>query len=176
MLLVTRLSDLDPILSGISILGSRTAGSIHHTTSAWTVFSPRQPPGADHHDSWHSDKIEHRMVAMRINLSPAHSCGGVLQLRDSKSKEILCEMPNIGYGDALLFRIANHVQHAAGQSYLRYRYSVWLLPSPCSLSSTLMVFSAFQPRNSKSCETTRDPLCMAFSRSGWILSLEDGRR
>lgn len=71
----------------------------------------RMVPGAGHHDSWHSDTIEHRLIGMSLNLSTAVYAGGVFQLRDSRTKQILCELPNTGSGDAILFRIADWLQH-----------------------------------------------------------------
>jgi hypothetical protein len=71
----------------------------------------RMVPGSGHHDSWHSDTIEHRLIGMSLNLSTAVYAGGVFQLRDSRTKQLLCELPNIRSGDAILFRIAGWLQH-----------------------------------------------------------------
>jgi hypothetical protein len=71
----------------------------------------RMASGMGHYDSWHSDYIDHRMIGMSVNLSPQTYSGGVFQLRDRGSEAILTEAPNTGAGDAILFRIARHVEH-----------------------------------------------------------------
>jgi hypothetical protein len=71
----------------------------------------RMTPGYGHHDAWHSDVGEHRLVAMSINLSRVPYQGGVLQIRHRNSSRILREVPNTGFGDAILFRIAADLEH-----------------------------------------------------------------
>ena len=71
----------------------------------------RMIPGSGHYDSWHSDMIGHRMIGMSINLSPEPYSGGVFQLRERDSEQILYEVANTGLGDAILFRLADHLQH-----------------------------------------------------------------
>ena len=64
-----------------------------------------------HHDSWHDDLGEDRLVGMSINLSSEPYAGGVLQLRDRVSGEIVSEVANDGCGDAVVFRLSNGLQH-----------------------------------------------------------------
>jgi hypothetical protein len=71
----------------------------------------RLAPGPDHHDSWHDDMVDHRLVAMSINLTGKPYGGGILQIRDRENGRILHEAKNHGLGDALLFRLAPHLQH-----------------------------------------------------------------
>lgn len=71
----------------------------------------RMMPGPDHEDSWHEDLKDTRMVAMSINLTPARYAGGVLEIRDRQSKEVLHRAVHAGTGDALLFRISRQLQH-----------------------------------------------------------------
>jgi hypothetical protein len=71
----------------------------------------RMMPGSGHYDSWHADTEEHRVIAMSINLSHGLYEGGLLQLRESRSKKILSEAANCGPGDAILFRIAHQLEH-----------------------------------------------------------------
>ena len=71
----------------------------------------RMVPGAGHYDSWHSDADGHRMIGMSVNLSPHMYTGGVFQLRERRATEIVTEAVNTGAGDAILFRIADHVVH-----------------------------------------------------------------
>jgi hypothetical protein len=71
----------------------------------------RVAAGNRHHDSWHNDIGEHRLVGMSINLSRDAYSGGVLQIRDRTSGEIVGEAPNVGSGDAIVFRLSEHLQH-----------------------------------------------------------------
>lgn len=71
----------------------------------------RVTPGGGHHDAWHSDCGDHRLVSMSVNLSTAAYVGGTLQMRARGSSEILCEAPNTGFGDAILFRITDELEH-----------------------------------------------------------------
>lgn len=69
-------------------------------------------PSSDHYDSWHSDAGADRMVAMSLNLSPEAYTGGVLQIRDVRSPEVIHEAPNVGRGDAVIFRVGDdQLQH-----------------------------------------------------------------
>ena len=71
----------------------------------------RMMPGPEHQDSWHEDLKDNRMVAMSINLTPARYSGGVLEIRDRHSKEVLHTTAHVATGDALLFRISRQLQH-----------------------------------------------------------------
>ena len=64
-----------------------------------------------HHDSWHNDMGEHRLVGMSINLSRELYSGGRLQIRDHLSGEIVTEVANPGLGDAVIFRLSDRFQH-----------------------------------------------------------------
>lgn len=71
-------------------------------------------PAADHFDPWPADigiTKEDRLVGMSINLSPRPYQGGVFRLRDESTGEILCELSNIGPGDAIFFRISRALKH-----------------------------------------------------------------
>ena len=68
-------------------------------------------PGSGHHDSWHNDIGEHRLVGMSINLSRELYSGGRLQIRDHVSGEIVSEVANAGIGDAVIFRLSDRFQH-----------------------------------------------------------------
>ncbi len=71
----------------------------------------RVTPGCEHHDAWHSDAGNHRLVSMSINLSASPYVGGTLQMRTRESRKIVCEAPNTGFGDAILFRITTGLDH-----------------------------------------------------------------
>jgi hypothetical protein len=64
-----------------------------------------------HHDSWHSDVADNRMIAMSVNLSPEHYEGGVLQIRERDSEEILHQEPAPDPGDAIIFRLDESLRH-----------------------------------------------------------------
>jgi 2OG-Fe(II) oxygenase superfamily len=71
----------------------------------------RMLPGGCHYDSWHDDATKGRMIAMSINLSMGTYTGGVLEIRNAVSKEILHRVANVGLGDAILFRISPQLEH-----------------------------------------------------------------
>jgi hypothetical protein len=71
----------------------------------------RVNPGEGHHDSWHNDIGEDRLVGMSINLSREVYSGGVLQIRDHDSREIVGEVNNVRAGDAVVFRLSPTLQH-----------------------------------------------------------------
>lgn len=71
----------------------------------------RMAPGAGHYDSWHSDTTDHRLIGMSVNLGADSYDGGIFRLREASSKKLLCEVGNTGPGDAIVFRIAKHLEH-----------------------------------------------------------------
>lgn len=71
----------------------------------------RVKPGSGHHDSWHNDIGEERLVGLTINLSKEIYSGGRLQIRDHVSGEIVSEVENVGTGDAVIFRLSDRFQH-----------------------------------------------------------------
>jgi len=70
----------------------------------------RVVPGAGHHDAWHDDLGEHRMIAMSVNLGGEYQ-GGILQIRERDSRRICHEVANTGPGDAIVFRLDPQLQH-----------------------------------------------------------------
>ena len=48
---------------------------------------------------------------MSVNLGPRPYDGGVFQLRRRGSEDILCELPNVVPGDAILFQISKELVH-----------------------------------------------------------------
>ena len=71
----------------------------------------RMTAAAGHYDHWHDDNFNNRLVGMSLNLSPRPFRGGVFQLRERESERMLAEIANTGPGSALIFRIADHLQH-----------------------------------------------------------------
>jgi hypothetical protein len=68
-------------------------------------------PGANHHVEWHTDLNGTRLVALSVNLNSEPYEGGVLSIREAATKRVLCELTNSGFGDAILFRIDERLQH-----------------------------------------------------------------
>ncbi len=72
----------------------------------------RRLPSPEYDQHWHTDLGgDGRLVAVSINLSSDVYSGGVLQIRNSRSQEILCETPNTGFGDALIFKLDPNLEH-----------------------------------------------------------------
>ncbi len=70
----------------------------------------RMDAGA-HYDEWHDDIAEGRVVALSLNVSRRPYNGGTLQIRRTGETAIVREVPNRRYGDAVLFRIAEDLEH-----------------------------------------------------------------
>ncbi len=97
----------------------------------------RFSPGAGHHDAWHDDMAEDRMIAMSINLSTEVYSGGILQIRDSRSKQTLHEAANTGFGDAIIFRLADYLQHRVTEvkgAHAKTAFAGWFRSQPSFLS------------------------------------------
>ncbi len=96
----------DPKLYGIvqHISGCSLIGSFHGR-----VY--RMVPGGGHCDSWHDDMVDYRLVSLSLNLSSEVYAGGVLQIRDRKLGQIVVGVANTGLGDAILFRLSQHLEH-----------------------------------------------------------------
>jgi hypothetical protein len=68
-------------------------------------------PGAGHHDDWHSDMVMGRLVALSVNVGRVPYAGGELHLRRADTREVIARVPNVGPGDALLFRLSHDLEH-----------------------------------------------------------------
>jgi len=55
--------------------------------------------------------MDHRLIGLSVNLGMQSYDGGVFQLSERHSKDILCEVANTGSGDGILFRIADNLTH-----------------------------------------------------------------
>jgi len=72
----------------------------------------RRAPGASHVSRWHTDLNEDgRAVTLSINLSDAVYRGGTTLVREADTKRVVCELPNTGFGDAILFPIDPRFEH-----------------------------------------------------------------
>ncbi|HKP37231.1 MAG TPA: 2OG-Fe(II) oxygenase [Pyrinomonadaceae bacterium] len=76
----------------------------------------RRPPASEYFNRWHTDvNDEGRMIALSINLSTQPYSGGALHIRSSKTKELLGEVENPRYGDALIFFVDERFEHRVGR-------------------------------------------------------------
>jgi hypothetical protein len=90
-------------------------------------------PNTGQMTDWHTDLVNGRMATMSINLSPRPYEGGVLQFREPRSDKILSRVANTGAGDAVLFRIANGLEHRVTSlrgDVPRTAYAGWFLREP----------------------------------------------
>lgn len=72
----------------------------------------RRTPGERHVNHWHTDLNEDgRMVTLSINLSDAVYRGGTTLVREADTRRVICELPNTGFGDAILFPIDPRFEH-----------------------------------------------------------------
>ena len=102
---------LELLCNDASLLRSVEALTGCAPLSRFSGFVYRMVPGAGHHHNWHDDVLQQRRVAMSVNLERDPYEGGVLQIRDRRSEQVLAEVPNVGRGDAVLFRIDPALQH-----------------------------------------------------------------
>jgi hypothetical protein len=72
----------------------------------------RFAPGAKNLLEWHSDLNGTRLLALTVNLNEEVYQGGVLSIRETKSGRIRCKLTNSGFGDAILFRIDERLEHS----------------------------------------------------------------
>jgi len=93
--------------------------------------------GHGHLDAWHNDLVDHRLVAISINLSEEAYSGGILQIRDRRSRQIIHQVTNVGAGDAILFRLAPHLEHRITEvegSVPKTAFAGWFKSQPDFLS------------------------------------------
>lgn len=94
----------------------------------------RMEPTECHSTNWHDDVSEQdpRRLAMSLNLSPNTFQGGELELRDKTSKQIYCKFANNGFGDAIIFRIGDNLEHRIAPvrgSLPKTAFAGWFRPS-----------------------------------------------
>jgi hypothetical protein len=71
----------------------------------------RRFPGR-HYDNWHGDATDaRRLIGMSVNLSTEIYEGGVFEIRDVDTERPLASLPNVGFGDAILFRLSHALEH-----------------------------------------------------------------
>jgi len=96
----------------------------------------RLEPSTDHHDSWHDDLGEGRLVALSVNLGREPYEGGALEVRDRRTGAS-AEVRSARTGDALLFELGEHLEHrvlpVTGGS-ARTVFAGWFKAGPSFLS------------------------------------------
>lgn len=91
----------------------------------------RRDPKAGHYDSWHHDLVHGRSIGMSINLSTDRYEGGVFELRETETGQILASVANVGFGDAILFRLAPGLEHqvtAVRGAHPKTAFAGWFTP------------------------------------------------
>jgi hypothetical protein len=100
-----------------------------------TVY--RMEPRPEHFDTWHGDTDGNRMVTLSVNLGDAYD-GGVLQIREKPSNQLVHEVANTGAGDAILFDLGDHLEHrvsgVTGQA-TKMALAGWFQRSPAALAA-----------------------------------------
>ena len=71
----------------------------------------RRLPGGRHRDSWHTDVHPDRRIGMSVNLGTAAYEGGLFEIREEDAPAPLGSIANTGTGDAILFMIADGLEH-----------------------------------------------------------------
>jgi hypothetical protein len=71
-------------------------------------------PNSGHSAAWHGDR-GNGLIGMSLNLSRRSYEGGLFQLRELHTERMLAEIANVGWGDAMLFRIAEHLEHRVSE-------------------------------------------------------------
>ena len=84
-----------------------THTQLRHVHSRVYKFVPSMGNSFD----WHSDMSGTRTIGFSVNISPRPYTGGVFMIKRLDRPELQTEFQNIGYGDAILFRISNKLRH-----------------------------------------------------------------
>lgn len=71
----------------------------------------RMLPEAKHHQEWHDDLIDDRAVTLSVNVGSSEYLGGVLEIRDRRTRRTIAQVPNTGRGDAVLFQLDPSLEH-----------------------------------------------------------------
>lgn len=71
----------------------------------------RMLPDSDHYDSWHKDTGNFSLIGISINLSERKYLDGLFEIRHHGTPLPLARVANTGLGDALLFQIAEELEH-----------------------------------------------------------------
>jgi hypothetical protein len=71
----------------------------------------RMLPGTAHVSHWHDDAVQDRIAALTVNLSSRPFEGARLQIKDAATDDLLTEVDDLEFGDAVLIEISRAYQH-----------------------------------------------------------------
>jgi hypothetical protein len=71
----------------------------------------RHLPGGGHYQDWHGDLEPDRRIGMSINLGRDRYDGGIFQIRPRDSERAPAAIHNAGFGDAIVFRLRDDLEH-----------------------------------------------------------------
>jgi hypothetical protein len=75
------------------------------------IYRRERRPGGEHYFPWHNDVTDGRLVGLSINLSERPYIGGRLQIRDAATTDLLADVATEKFGDAMIFRIDELIEH-----------------------------------------------------------------
>ena len=105
----------------------------------------RIDPASGQSFSWHDDRqFEERRLAISVNLGTQPHSGGVLRIREKRAPETFTEVPNSGPGDAVVFRVADDLEHCVTPvegAVPRLAFSGWFKAGASYYSSLLRELS-----------------------------------
>jgi hypothetical protein len=91
--------------------------------------------------SWHDDRqFEDRRLAISVNLGTQPHAGGVLRIREKAARDNVFEAPNVGAGDAVLFRVADELEHSVTPiegAVPRIAFTGWFMAGPSYYAALL---------------------------------------
>ena len=93
---------------------------INDRVDLWVGTLVRRIPDMNHFSNWHDDITDavvyddiafRRTVPLSLNLSSNYFEGGNLELRNAQTQEIIHDIPNKNFGDAIMFEISENLEH-----------------------------------------------------------------
>jgi 2OG-Fe(II) oxygenase superfamily len=127
-------------------------GTVRHITGcdSITAFIGRvyqMRSGVGHYARWHNDLYGARRIGMSVNLSDGEFNGGIFELREADAPTVRWAIANTGPGDAILFRVAEGLQHRVTPiegHVARIAFAGWFQSGPDLLS---LLKAGVDPRN-----------------------------
>ena len=98
----------------------------------------RMTPNSGHYDSWHSDIGEYRLLALSINFGKEPYEGGLLQIQQNGSTDPAIDVPNLHFGNAILFQLSTDLKHRVTDvtgKHSKTAFAGWFKSSPDLWSS-----------------------------------------
>jgi hypothetical protein len=71
----------------------------------------RMVPGGTHVSPWHNDVVQDRIAACSVNLSAQPFDGATLQIKRADDDELVTEIGDLEFGDAVLIQISPAYMH-----------------------------------------------------------------